>query len=233
MTTPSSLQKTPTVPEILTGSFAVICAAPLILGLFLASGFLSHIIPSIFGSVVRLALMSIGVVIAYRGLDGEKRTEEALWRRLFMAVIATFISYFLFIIAILSLIIVRDYNYVVALVLALLGLYVYARLFLATPAVMIDGYGPFEALSASWELTENIKWSTTTAVILVYAVAFVGLLSLLMLFRVKLIVVNIGSVFIIDSLLVGMQAFLYQMFAETSEPIVRNDTDTNVRNVTG
>jgi hypothetical protein len=233
MTTPSALQETPYAPEILSGAFAVIRSAPIILGLFLFSGILSHVLPFVFGGVMRVALMSIGVVIAYRGLGGERRADVALWRRLFMTVIATFISYLLFISAVFTLAFMENYNYVVALVLALSGLYVYARLILAAPAVVIDGYGPFEALSKSWELTENVKRSITAAVVLVYVVGFVVLLSVYILFRVERVVLNVGGVFIIDPVLVGIQVSLYQNLTEMSEPVVRSNMETDAREITG
>lgn len=219
--------------SVLSGTFTVIWRVPYILGLFLLSGVLWYVLPTIIDSTVRLVLLSIGVVIGYRGFSGEIRTDSSVVRRLFMSVIATFISYLLLIISVFSIIIMDDYNYVAFLVLALLGLYVYARLFLAAPASMINGCGPFEALSESWRLTENAKLSIIGAVVLVFVSVFVVLLSLLLLFRVERIVVNVGGVFVIDTVLAGMQAFLYQKLAKTSEPVSHSDTETDVRNVTG
>ena len=233
MSTTSSHPETPPgMIDILSGTLAVIRAAPYLLGLFLVSGILRYVLPPIIDSTVRIVILCIGVFFAYRGFGGQIRADSSFVLRLFMAVIATFISYLLLILSVFALAFLGNYNYVVFIVLALLGLYVYARLFLSAPAVMIDGYGPFEALSESWRLTGDAGRTIAGAVIFVFVGVFVLLLALLQ-FIDAVLIVNIGGIFLLDTLFVGIQAYLYQELSETPKPVVHDDVGTDARDVTG
>lgn len=57
------------------------------------------------------------------------------------------------------------------LLLVVPGLYLFARLFLVGPAVVIEGLGPITALRRSWAMTADIGWTLTLFFVL--AVLFV------------------------------------------------------------
>jgi hypothetical protein len=169
-TTSSHPETSPGMIDILSGTLAVLRAAPYLFGLFLVSGILRYVLPPIIDSTVRIVILCIGVFFAYRGFGGQIRSDSSFVLRLFMAVIATFISYLILIIAVFSFLLPGDYRVVRFFVLLFPGLYVYARLFLSAPAVMVDGYGPFEALSESWRLTGDAGRTIAGAVIFVLSV---------------------------------------------------------------
>jgi hypothetical protein len=186
---------------ILNGTFAAVRASPIILVVFLLSGILEIVIPNPFDSLVAIVAPSLGVWLAYRALGGEFRTDISMILRLGMAGVVIII-----------------YAVVVGLgllALVLPGLYVMFRLFLAVPAVMIDGDGPFEAFSKSWELMDGSILATGGAVGLVFLVTLVVLFVLTWytgLFLLAAIIAPIigGAVF------VGSQAFLYLQLANTN-----------------
>jgi membrane-anchored glycerophosphoryl diester phosphodiesterase (GDPDase) len=109
--------------------------------------------------------------------------------------------------------------------LMLLGLYVYLRLFLAVPAVMIDGYGPDEALVVSWRLMRGAMLSTGIAVGLVIVSVIVVIIPLFAISR-SLPIASIAAALFGDTVIVSMQAFLYSKLAESSELDALTDMET-------
>lgn len=141
------------------------------------------------------------VVIAYQALDGQIHAESSFLLRFLMAWLANPIA---FVPILLGMIL-----------LVLPGIYVLIRLFLATPAVMIDGYDPFEALSESWQLMDRSILSTAVALVIVGILGFAVLFPLIFLTRSSF-VTNIVASLIVGTLSAGIQAFLYLELAEPS-----------------
>lgn len=214
MSTESSSVTIPGPIGILSGGLGALWAAPLLLGLFLLSGITKLFLPFPLDTVVRILVISVGALIAYRALGGEVRAEEPIHLRLFMASIATVITYLLILAGIYATVLSGLLQYVF-LLLIIPGLYVYTRLFVATTAVMVDGYGPFEALSESWELTDGAGFTIVGAVLLVFGGAFVVVYALFLQFQ-SIIIVNIGGILLADMPLTATQAFLYRTLSEPS-----------------
>lgn len=214
MSTESSPLGGPPVLAILRGAFDAIRASPVILGVFLVSGLLWFVLPFFIYFVVRFLLIIIGVVIVYQALGGRMRTDSPFLLRLVIALLATLASYLLLFMGLLALVIPGVLGYVGLLVLVPLGLYVYLRLFLSTPAAMVDGYGPAEALSMSWRLMSGSVLATAFALVLVFVGIIVVLGPVLWFLQLGLIW-NIGGILILDTFLAGMQAFVYLQLAET------------------
>jgi hypothetical protein len=214
MSMESSPLEGPNVLAVLRGAVEAIRTSPVILGLFLVSGLLRFVLPPFIDSAVRLLLTIIGVVIAYRALGGQTRTDSPFLLRLFIAFLATLASYLLLFSGVLALALPGVLGWIAFLVLVFTGIYVYIRLFLSTPAAMIDGHGPAEALSVSWRLMNGPVLATAFALVLVFIGGILVLIPPLLLVRSSLIV-NVGGTLIVDTLLAGMQAFLYLKLAET------------------
>jgi hypothetical protein len=201
MSIASSTTDRPGTTAILNGAFDAVRASPIIPGVFLISTILRIIIPDPFNSLVTIVATSLGVVIAYRALGGEIRTDTSMILRLIMAGITIII-----------------YGVVVLLgliALVLPGLYVMFRLYLAVPAVMIDGDGPFEGFSKSWQLMDGSILKTGCAIGVIFIFTFILALVLTLsagLFLLAAIIVPIigGTVW------VGSQAFLYMKLADTN-----------------
>ena len=205
---------------VFDGAFTAIRSYPLILGLFLLSGVLRIFLPSVVGLITRFSLMSIGIVVAYQALDGQIRADSSFVVRLLIAIVILFISVILFFVGgVVFLALGFSGSTWLALislgVFFLLGMYVYVRLFLAPPAVMIDGYGPVKALSTSWQLTDGSKLTTVAAIILVIIIYLIIIYSLFSQIRLQFIP-TIGSTLIVDMLLVSIQAFLYMKLSDAS-----------------
>lgn len=204
---------------VLDGGLTAIKSSPLILGLFLFSGVLRFILPPLFDIIPRIALMCLGVVVAYRALDGEIRADSSFIVRLIIAMVVTIVSYLLFVVAIFAFLglALSELTWLAlgSLVLFPLGLYVYIRLFLSTPAVMISGDGPIGALSKSWRLTDGSVLPTAGAIILVFIIAAIIRFPLSSQIQSP-IISNIGGTLIVDTLLVALQAFLYLKLADTN-----------------
>jgi hypothetical protein len=232
MSTDTSPLAGPNTLAILNGAVDAIRASPAILGLFLLSGILRAILVQGIDSVLRLVFIIIGVVFAYRALGGRIRTDTSGVLRLFIALLATLASYLLIVVGILSIIIPGVFGWITFLTLVPLGIYVYLRLFLSTPAVMIDGYGPAEALAVSWRLMKGSVLATTFALLLVVIGGMVTLGPILWVTRSGLLL-NIGGILIMDTLLAGTQAFLYVQLAETPEPTVPDEQATESQDVSG
>lgn len=214
MSTESPSVTVPGPIGILSGGLGALWAAPLLFGLFLLSGITKLFLPFPLDTVVRLVVISVGALTAYRALGGEVRAEQPIYLRLFMASIATVITYLLILAGIYATVLSGLLQYVF-LLLIIPGLYVYARLFVATTAVMADGYGPFEALSASWELTDVAGFTIVGVVLLVFGGAFVVVYALFLQFQ-SIIIVNIGGILLADMPLTATQAFLYRTLTEPS-----------------
>lgn len=207
MVTASQSTETPGFITILAGVFDAIRAAPLLIGLFVVAGITNYVLPFPIDTIVRIVVISVGAFIAYRALGGAIRTDEPFHRRLLMASVATLITYLLLVAGIYSVALSGLLQYVFLLLL-IPGVYVYSRLFLATTAVMADGYGPFEALSESWELTDGNGATIAGAVVLVFVIAAVGVYTLVIQFQ-SVIVFDIGGIMLADMSFTGMQAALY------------------------
>lgn len=214
MSTDSSPLAGPNVLAILGGAVGAIRASPIILGLFLGSGILVFVFPSLIGSTLRLVLIPVGAVIAYQALDGRMRTDSPFVFRLFIAFLATLASYLMIGLGVVTLALPGVLGWVGFLVLVFAGLYIYTRLFLSTPAAMVDGYGPAEALSVSWRLMSGSVLATAFALALVFLSVIVVLGPVLWFIRSNFIL-SLGGVLILDSFLAGMQAFLYTELSET------------------
>jgi hypothetical protein len=203
---------------VLDGALTAIKSSPLILGLFLISGILRFVLPPLFDIIPRIALMCLGVVVAYRALDGEIPADSSFIVRLIIAIVVTIVSYLLFVVALFAFLglALSELTWLAlgSLVLFPLGLYIYIRLFLSTPAVMIGDDGPIEALSASWRLTDGSILPTAGAIILVFIIGTIIRFSLSSQIQ-SLLIQNIGVTLILDTLLVALQAFLYSKLADT------------------
>jgi hypothetical protein len=60
-----------------------------------------------------------------------------------------------------------------------------------------------------------------------------ALLLALLQFIDSVLIVNIGGIFLLDTLFVGIQTFLYQELPETPKPVVHDDAGTGTRDVMG
>ena len=215
MSTESSPLAGPSMLAVLRGAVDAIRQSPAIIGLFIVSGLFGIVLPPFTGVAARLLLILVGVVIAYRALGGRTRTDSPFLLRLFMAFLATVASYLSVLVGGMALAVPGTIGWVGFFVFALPGLYLYFRLFLSTPAVMIDGYGPAEALTTSWRLMNGSVLATAFAVVLVFVCGLVVLVPLLVVVQSSFIV-DIGGVLIMDTFLAGMQAFLYLQLTERS-----------------
>lgn len=211
MSTPSSTQSSSSPPtpapadlgivDVLRGAATAVRSAPILLGVFLVSSFLELVIPDPVDSLVTVIAACIGVVIAYRGLGGQLRTDASILRRLGMAGVAMIVYAVLILLGLVALI--------------LPGLYVMVRLFLAMPAVMIDGYGPFEALSESWELMDDSVLAAGGALGLMIGGTLMIFVPLLLATKL-ILVVTLAVALIGGTLSVSIQAFLYRTLSETN-----------------
>jgi membrane-anchored glycerophosphoryl diester phosphodiesterase (GDPDase) len=205
---------------VLDGALTTIRSSPLILVLFLLSGVLQFVLSPIIDRIARVLLMSIGIVVAYQALGGEIRADSSFVARLLVALIVTVMSYLPLIVGIVIFTILFLFGGTVLglvfLVFSLpVGLYVYIRLFLSTPAVMIDGSGPAEALSGSWEQTNGSVLTIAVSIIIVVIIALVILFPVLWNIRSPLIL-DTGGTLIVDTLIVSIQAFLYSNLSNTN-----------------
>lgn len=211
---------------ILTGAVDAIRSSPLLIGLFVIAGLLRVILPSLGNLVVRFLILSIGVVIAYQAIGGQIRADSHFLVRLLIAWITALLTYVVMMAAGVSLFLPGALGSLLFIALMLLGLYVYIRLFLAVPAVMIDGYGLDEALAISWRLMRGSMLSTAIAVGLVIVGVIVVIVPLFAASR-SLIIASIASALFGDTVIVSMQAFLYSKLAELSEQNTLTDTGTS------
>jgi hypothetical protein len=207
----------PNTLTILDGAVAAIRTSPAVLGLFLLSGILRFFLPHDIDSVLRLVFVIIGVVIVSRALGIEIPVNLSFILQMFIALLTTLVPYLLFVVGILSLLLPGMYGWIGFFTLMSLGIYIYVRLFLSTPAVMIDGYGPAESLAVSWRLMSGSIIATTFALILVLFGAAVALGSVLW-FIDSGFILNVGGILIIDTLLAATQAFLYLTLNDTPRP---------------
>jgi hypothetical protein len=197
MSTESSPLAGPSMLAVLRGAVDAIRRSPAIVGLFLASGLLGIVLPAFIGTAARLLVILVGVVVAYRALGGRTRTDSPFLLRLFMAFLATVASYLSVLVGGMALAVPGTIGWVGFFVFALPGLYLYFRLFLSTPAVMIDGYGPAEALTVSWRLMNGSVLATTFSVALVFVCGLVVLVPLLVVTQSSFIA-DIGGVLVMD-----------------------------------
>ena len=230
MSAESSPLAGPNVLTVLRGAVDAVRSSPILLGLFFVSGVLRYLLPPFIDSAVRLLVIIIGVAVAYQALDGRTRTDAPFVLRLFMAFLATLASYLLLLVGIAALVVPGVFRWVGLLVIVPGGIYVYTRLALSTPAAMVDGYGPAEALSVSWQLMRGSILATAFAIVLVFVGGVLVLVPPLLLVRSSF-VVNVGGTLIADTFLAGMQAFLYQNLVETSEPPAPGDVETESHGV--
>ncbi|MFC6961232.1 glycerophosphoryl diester phosphodiesterase membrane domain-containing protein [Halocatena marina] len=200
MSTNLSTSEEPSTITILTGAANAVRESPAILGVFLISGILGSIIPDFLDSAISVVAMSFGIAIAYRALGGQVRTELSMVLRMSMGWVAVFISGMLTLLGLVALL--------------LPGLYVLTRLFLALPAVIIDGYGPFQALSESWRLMDGSILTAGGALCVVIVGAFIVLVPVLMS-PLSPLVANIAGSIIGGSLSVGIQVFLYMELTDS------------------
>jgi len=113
---------------------------PSILGLYVVVALVSAAVPRL-GGLVSLLGAGGATVLAYRALGGEVTAESSLGLRLVLLVVGS---------------VVMSIPVTVGLVLLVLpGLYVFARFFLVFTAIMVDDYGPLEALAVSFAYTEG------------------------------------------------------------------------------
>ncbi|WP_248908774.1 hypothetical protein [Halocatena marina] len=229
----SSPLEGPNMLTILRGAVDAVWAFPAILGLFLLSGILRVVLPTFVANVVRPLFIVIGVVIAYRALDGQRQihTASTFVLRLFMALLAVFASYLLFVVGVLALILPGIYGWAGFFVFLPPSAYVYTRLFLSTPAAMIDGHGPAEALAGSWRLMRGSVLATGFALLIVLLGGIAALFPVFWFVQSDPLL-NIGVVLIIDTLLAGMQAFLYITLTETSEATINDGTESDPQEIT-
>lgn len=205
---------------VLDGALTAIRSSPLILGLFLLSGILQVVLPSIVDSTARIVLLSIGVVVAYQALGGQLRADSSFIARLLVSLLVMIVISLLPLVGITTFFFFgfSGYTGIALVVLTLsfvLGLYVYIRLLLSIPSVMIDGDGPRKALSKSWQLTDGSVLPITGAIGLVCLIGLIILYPVFSQSRSPL-VLPIGSTLIVDTLLVAIQAVLYSHFANTN-----------------
>jgi hypothetical protein len=234
MSTKSSPLEGPNTVAIISGAIGAIRASPIILGLFLVSGILSAVLSSIFllGSISRILFICIGIVLAYQAVGGQVRTDSPFLLRLFVAVITAIITYLMFLVSVVLLVLVPGIiGLIVFFVFFIAALYVYARLFLAVPAVMVDGYGPVEAMSVSWQQMRGSILQTALALVLVFIAVIVVTYPVFLATRFPPVTM-VGSA-LADAIIACMQAFLYLKIAESSEPVVPTDTETGMQDVTG
>lgn len=209
-----------TTMTLLDGALTAIRSSPLILGLFLCSGVLQVVLPSIVDSMARVVLLSIGVVVAYQALGGQLRADSSFIARLLVSLLVMIVISLLPIVGITTFFFfgLSGYTGIAFVILALslvLGLYIYIRLLLSIPAVMIDGDGPRKALSKSWQQTDGSALTITGAIVLVCLIALVVLFPVFSQSRSPL-VIPIGGTLIVDTLLVAIQAVLYTHLADTN-----------------
>lgn len=188
---------------ILRGALAAIRASPSILVVFLLAGVLGNVAPNFLDGTITTLTLAIGVVIAYRALGGRISADSPFLLRLVTAWLATLIALVPVVLGLFALIVP--------------GIYVYVRLFLATPAVMIDGHGPFGALSESWRLMGDSVLAGAGALTVVVLVPFIALVLLLVAASplVTALATVVGTI-IVSTLSAGVQAFLYLTLAETA-----------------
>ena len=111
------------------------------------------LIPSVIGAVAQLALtwlMATPGATPARALGGAVRALPAYLAAVVLITPATTIGLVLLVVP---------------------GLYLFARMFLVGPAIVIEGLGPVAALRRSWMLTADIGW--TMLLFLVLALLFV------------------------------------------------------------
>lgn len=184
--------------EILSGTVAAVGGAPELVLLFLLVGGLTAFLPDPAAWLVRVLATAVGVVAAHLGLGGAIRASSSFVVRLLKAVVATVLG-------------------TVPVLLGLLllvapGVYVAVRLFVATPAVMVDDQGPVEALATSWELMDGSVAAAFGAALVAFAVSFVVVLPFALAGRFLAVVV--ASV-VGGSASAAAQALLYLELRET------------------
>lgn len=234
MSTKSSPLEGPNTVAILSGAIGAIRTSPIILGIFLVSGILSVVLSSIsfIGGITRILFICIGIVLAYQAVGGQIRTDSSLLFRLLISLITAIMTYLMFLAATILLVLLPGVlGFVVFFAFFIAAIYVFARLFLAVPAVMVDGYGPAEAMSASWQQMQGSILQTSLALVLVF-IAVISVTYLVTMATRLPPVTMIGST-MADALIACMQAFLYLKIAESSEPVAPTDAETGVQDVTG
>lgn len=88
------------------------------------------------------------------------------------------------------------------------GIYVGVRLFLATPAVMLDGHGPVDALAKSWDLMDGSVSATFAALVVVFAAGLAVGAPVLFVTRSGVLASLVG-VTVAGVPSVGAQTYLY------------------------
>lgn len=137
MATESASEQSPSTTAILGGAVNAIWESPIIIVVFLVSGVLGVVVPSIFDSIVTIIATSIGVVIAYQALGGRMGSDSSFLFRLFKACIAMFLLIAPLIIGIFALFLTAPTQLVFLggfFALLLLWLYILRRLLLSVPA---------------------------------------------------------------------------------------------------
>lgn len=188
-----TLQSGPGTIDILKNAVGAVLLAPSVVGLLALTGGLSALVPDVADALVSDVGRAVGVVLAAPG-DRAHRADLPLALRVVVALVATLLA---------------AIPVAVGLVLLVApGVYVLVRLFLATPAVMLDGHGPVRALTRSWELMDGSVLATFGALVVLVVVGFGVGFPLLLVTRSQVLVGAVLSV-VVAAPSVGAQAYLY------------------------
>lgn len=189
-----ALQSGPGTVDILKNAVGAVLLAPSVVALFALTGVLSALLPDVVDALVSDIGRAVGVVLAAPG-DRTHRADLPLPLRVVVAIVSSVIG---------------AIPVAVGLVLLVApGVYVLVRLFLATPAVMLDGHGPVRALTRSWELMDGSVLATFGALVVLLVVGFGVGVPLLLVSRSEVLAGVVLSV-VVGAPAVGAQAYLYE-----------------------
>lgn len=173
---------------------------PIVFGVFLFVGGIGSVLPSVFSNFLFFVASCATILVLYRALGGEISVDSSLTRRIVVAVVT---------ISITVPILVGGF-----VLLFLPGVYLYFRLFLALPAVLVDSYGPFEALSRSWAITDGSVLAALGTYVIVFIAMVLVFLPVLALTGSRLLV-DVGATTLAGPFAAGVQAYLYFELADT------------------
>lgn len=189
----------PGAAEVLTSAIHAAIESPAVLAVAALAGALGAVSPPFVDSLVQSVGTAVAVVLAARALGEPFDDWRFLVPRTLVAVLATLVAIVPILLGLLALVVP--------------GVYVALRLLLATPAVMLDGHGPFEALSTSWDLMDGHVLAAFGALVVPLVAGLAVGFPLLLATRSELLA---GAVLglVVGAPAAGAQAFLYRELAD-------------------
>lgn len=195
--------------EILENALGVVLQSPAVVGVLALTGLLSEVVPDLAGALLVDVGGALGVALAAPA-DRVHGADLPLPFRLVVALLATLLAAVPFAAAVAAALLVVSLP-VGLLVLVGPGVYVSVRLFLATPAVMLDGHGPGRALARSWDLMGGSVLATLVAMVGVLAAGLAVAAPLAVVVGSEVLASAVAAA-VVGSLAVGAQVSLYVEF---------------------